>query len=163
VGFRSSLTSVLVPVARVVSSPAYGAYERLVSGLNRSRTKQAVPAGLRPLLAPHLAPSFTFDDVRIVAPAVMPTAQRRARGLTLGHTVYMRVPFDAGDISLVSLLLHELVHVEQAQRWGRKGMAREYGVEWVKAMSYREHPLEVEAYTRQRAALPALKAALGTG
>ena len=72
----------------------------------------------------------------------------------------MRVPFDPADLSLVSLLLHELVHVEQAQRFGRKGMAKEYGVQWVKALSYRDHPLEVEAYTRQRAALPSLRAAL---
>jgi hypothetical protein len=160
VGFRGALTSVLLPVARVASAPAYGAYEKLVRGLNRSRRRLPVPPELRTVLAPHLVPTFEWNGVGIVAPAVMPTAQRRARGLTLGHTVYLRVPFDPADLSLVSLLLHELVHVEQAQRFGRKGMGRQYGVEWVKALSYRNHPLEVEAYTRQRAALPALRAAL---
>ena len=161
VSFRGSLTYVLVPVARVVSAPAYGAYEKVVAGLNRHRSRVPVPGELRTVLAPHLASEFDWDGVRVVAPAVMPTAQRRARGLTLGHTVYMRVPFDPADLSLVSLLLHELVHVEQAQRFGRRGMAKEYGVEWVKALSYRDHPLEVEAYTRQRAALPSLRATLG--
>ena len=61
VSFRGSLTSVLVPVARVVSAPAYGGYEKVVAGLNRHRSRVPVPGELRTVLAPHLASEFDWD------------------------------------------------------------------------------------------------------
>ena len=90
----------------------------------------------------------------------MPTAQRKARGLTLGTTIFLRVELDVSSESVMSLVLHETVHVAQAHRFGHWGMARRYGVEFARAGSYSAHPLEIEAKAHQKASRDALGAAV---
>jgi hypothetical protein len=48
------------------------------------------------------------------------------------------------------LLLHELVHVDQGRRLGRVGFARRYGVGFATTLSYRDNPLEQEAFGFER-------------
>jgi hypothetical protein len=50
----------------------------------------------------------------------------------------------------MSLVLHELVHVDQNRRHGRLGFARRYGVGWASTLSYRQIPLEAEAFEYER-------------
>jgi len=133
------LRSTLVVVAHLLAPVVYGAYELLVRAINRR--PQPIPSDL----AEAVAPFFTDIDltlVRLVAGARIPSGHA---GLTLGSTVFAAGPISARDSEAVSLFVHELVHVRQRFRLGRIGMMRRYGVEWARVLSYRDHPMEVEA------------------
>lgn len=68
---------------------------------------------------------------------------RRVVALTLGRHVFV-----AADRIPVTTLAHELVHVEQYQRHGFFGFLWRYFRQALKH-SYRDIPLEVEAYQRE--------------
>ena len=82
------------------------------------------------------------DRVRIVAPARIPSGHL---GVTIGHRVYLRHRPDPLDPGSRELVLHELAHVRQVERMGLLGFAQGYGVEWARLLSYRDHPMEIEA------------------
>jgi len=128
-----------VTVAKCLSVPVYAVYEGFVRLIN-SRG--------RPLRADLVAvlggavEDLDMDRVEIVERARIPSGHA---GLTLGWTVFVDRSLSATSIADVALLAHELMHVRQCQRWGHWGMAKRYGTEWMRLLSYRDHPLEVEA------------------
>ncbi len=133
------LVSARVGVAWVASVPVYAAYEAFVRAINPT------PQRLEPALVSALGAEVCDMDlsrVRVVAPARIPSGHG---GLTLGRTVFVRRAIDPNNEGHLALVAHELMHVRQAERWGRWGMARRYGVEWIRQLSYHDHPLEVEA------------------
>ena len=69
-------------------------------------------------------------------------SRRPAGGVTLGRTIV--VPEGAEPTE--SLLVHELVHVEQ---WRDPLFPLKYCAQWVRR-GYRGNPYEIEAYRRQR-------------
>jgi hypothetical protein len=105
-------------------------------------------------------PDLDLDGVRTVCPAVIPSARRSTSGLTLGRTVFLRDPPDPASLRSMSLLLHELVHVDQNRRHGRVGFARLYGLGWASTLSYRRIPLEAEAFDYERQRHDALRSAI---
>ena len=79
--------------------------------------------------------------------------------MTFGYRIY----FKKADIEKtergLSLLIHELVHVDQVRRRGNSetAFAGDYGAGFLEAGSYRKNPLEVEAYDFQdKVGVPAL-------
>jgi hypothetical protein len=66
-------------------------------------------------------------------------------GRTLGYAVMLKPRF-AGNSTI---LIHELVHVSQHDRLGRKAFVRRYLVE-MEMMGHARAPLELEAYQKQR-------------
>ena len=68
-------------------------------------------------------------------------------GFTLGHTILLK-PDYAKD---KTLLAHKLVHVNQVERMGQDAFVKRYITE-MEMVGYRHSPLELEAYTRQKAA-----------
>ena len=128
--------------AHILSVPVYCAYELFVRTVNRR------PAVLSAEMRVVVQPYFT-DLVRLRAPAIVPSGHA---GLTLGSNIFVSRPLDAGSPEDMALLIHELVHVRQRMRFGRFAMMRRYGVEWARQLSYRNHPLEVEARQLQRMA-----------
>jgi len=138
------LNRALVGVAHVVSPVVYGAYELFVRAINQA------PGPIPHALATKVGPYFSdidLDLVGLVMPARIPSGHA---GLTLGSTIFVGTRLSAGDVEDVSLLVHELVHVRQRSRLGRVAMMRRYGVEWARVLSYRDHPMEVEARNYER-------------
>ena len=144
------LRRVAVNTGAVVGVSLYFGLEAIVRCCNIGRKRRAVPvvdlgaivspAGFAAL--PDPLASVQFDKVRVVAPARLPIPHV---GITLGHSVFLRHPLDLSRRADQELLLHELVHVGQREREGRLGMAYAYGRGFCEAMSYRRHPMEVEA------------------
>ena len=128
-----------VGVAWVLSVPVYAVYEAFVRAINPA--PRPLDPGLIEALGAEVC-DMDLSRVRVVAPARIPSGHG---GLTLGWTVFVRRAIDPTNAHHLALIAHELMHVRQAQRWGRWGMARRYGVEWIRQLSYRDHPLEVEA------------------
>jgi hypothetical protein len=67
---------------------------------------------------------------------------------TLGHTIYVPDGWEAWDPgSALAVLRHELVHVEQFERWGWGGMVLFYGFFPLPiGLAYARARLELEAY-----------------
>ena len=145
------LSNVLVVVAHVLSPVVYGGYEVLVRVINRS------PRPIPSTLANVLAPYFTDIDlavVRLVMSARIPSGHA---GLTLGNTIFVAGQLSADDTTDLALLAHELVHVRQRSCLGRVAMMRRYGVEWARVLSYRDHPMEIEAQNYQASVTASLR------
>ena len=124
---------------QTLSVPVYGVYEGAVRLVNSG----ARP--LRPELRAAVEPYATdvdLDRVRLREDAHVAAGYS---GITFDHTVFVNRRLDPDVREDIALLIHELVHVRQAARWGHWGMARRYGLAWVMSLSYRDHPLEVEA------------------
>lgn len=90
--------------------------------------------------------------MRVVAGASLPANWLgprifRANAMTFGRTIFV---VDADPFSTarsLTLLAHELVHVDQVRRLGgERAFACAYGRGYVEGGSYRANPLEVEAY-----------------
>ena len=104
------------------------------------------------------------DEVRVVVLETfpMPTdselraeAQRlgygglREGGRTVGYVVMLKPQV----MHNATVLAHELVHVSQVDRLGRKGLLRRYLIEMV-VVGYARSPLELEAYEKQGGSNP---------
>lgn len=133
------LSNLLVAVAHVLSPVVYSGYEVLVRVINRA------PRPIPSTLANVLAPYFTDIDLALVGLVVGARIPSGHAGLTLGRTIFVAGQLSADDTGDVALLVHELVHVRQRFRLGRVTMMRRYGVEWARVLSYRDHPMEIEA------------------
>lgn len=66
-------------------------------------------------------------------------------GITFGHTIRLR--YADGDPAVPTVLAHELVHVEQYERFGFVGFLARY-VWYTLRYGYAKNPLEVEARER---------------
>lgn len=66
-------------------------------------------------------------------------------GRTFGYAIMLKPRF-AGNSTIRT---HELVHVSQHDRLGRKAFVRRYLIE-MEMMGYVRAPLELEAYQKQR-------------
>lgn len=67
--------------------------------------------------------------------------------MTFGHWIVFKGSRIQGTKRGLSLLMHELVHVDQVRRFGGEhAFASRYGQGYLKGGSYRNNPLEVEAY-----------------
>ena len=142
-GTRARVRSWTAPsrwvAGQLLSVPVYAVYEAFVRATNRR------PRPMRPALRDAVCADvgdIDLDAVRVVEDARIVTGHA---GVTFGHTIFVGRTLDPRQVADVDLLVHELAHVRQAVRWGRWGMAQRYGVGWVMALSYRRHPLEVEA------------------
>jgi hypothetical protein len=136
-------------LAQVVSVPVYFVYAALVWLVNTRRDRVPLDPTVAAVMEPFF-PDLDLTAVRIVHPARIPSAQPTTSGLTLGSVVYLQrepVPTNPGGMCL---LLHELVHVDQGRRLGRVGFARRYGVGFATTLSYRDNPLEQEAFGFER-------------
>ncbi len=127
-------------VSRPLSVPVFAIYGALLGLLNPRRGRPISPELLE-ALAPHVS-DLDHRRVRLVSPALIPTGHL---GVTIGHRIYLEVAPDVSDPASMALLLHELAHVRQVERMGLLGFAHSYGVQWAHGLSYRDHPLEVEA------------------
>ncbi len=147
---RSRLRAVGVHVGGMAGVPVYFAVELLVRVMNPRRAR-ALGAAERAVLDPvpdvegsraELLALIDPATVRIVTDARLPTGHR---GMTLGRTIFVRGALDPEGRGDRTLLVHELVHVAQRERWGRVGMARRYAAGYCDGFSYRNHDMEIEA------------------
>jgi Domain of unknown function (DUF4157) len=136
-------------VAHVVSVPAYYSYAATARLVNLSRARRPLAREVVAVLA-HYFPHLDLSSVRVVYPARIPSAQKTTSGLTMGSTIYMKREPALSDERGMRLLLHELVHVDQGRRFGRTGFAHRYGLGYASAWSYRDNPLEQEAFAFER-------------
>lgn len=151
---------VLAGSAQVLSIPVYYAYVAVVRLANLGRRRAPLADDVVALMVPHFD-GLDLSAVRVVQPAIIPSARPSTSGLTLGSTIYLKVAPDARSLPAMRLVLHELVHVRQNAERGGPGFARAYGVGWASHFSYRRNPLEVEAFDHEEQCRPALAAALG--
>ena len=133
------LKNVLIVVAHVLSVPVYLTYELFVRLINGAG--EPIPSDIRATVERYVG-DVDLDRVRLRMGALVPSGHA---GLTLGWRIFIDRELAATNDDDMRLLIHEFVHVRQCQRLGRTGMMRKYGVEWARVLSYREHPLEVEA------------------
>ena len=133
------LKKVLVVVAHVASIPVYFVYELFVRLINGKGAP--IPPDIRARVEPYIS-DVDLDRVQLAMAARVPSGHA---GLTLGWRMFINRELAATNDDDMRLLIHELVHVRQCQRFGRTGMMRKYGVEWARILSYNNHPLEVEA------------------
>ena len=141
---RGVLARVRVGAGQLLSVPVYFGYEVAVRAMNIDRLL-ASRKGLSSALTERVECACGDLDpasIRLVEGARIPT---RHVGVTFGSTVFVARRMDAADRRDARLLVHELTHVRQARRYGRVGMARRYGVEWCRCLSYHHHPFELEA------------------
>lgn len=150
---------VLAGAAHVVAIPVYFTYAAAVRVVNTGRHRSPLSDEVTTLMRPFFD-GLDLSAVRIVHPARIPSARRSTSGLTLGSTIYLKLEPDPTSLRAMRLVLHELVHVQQAEELGRSGFAREYGVGWARHLSYRQNPLEAEAFDYEDECRPALAAAL---
>jgi hypothetical protein len=129
----------LVVVAHVLSVPVYFVYEVFVRTINKR--PQPIPDDLRAVVGDFVA-DVDLDFVTLCMNAQVPSGHV---GITLGRRIFIQGTLDSSKVEDTRLLVHELVHVRQRERFGRLGMMRQYGVEWARILSYVDHPLEVEA------------------
>jgi hypothetical protein len=68
--------------------------------------------------------------------------------MTFGYTIFFKASDYQKSWARLEYLLHELVHVDQVRRRGdsESSFACDYGKGYLAAGSYRNNPLEVEAY-----------------
>jgi hypothetical protein len=151
--------TMLTVLAQVVAIPVFFSFEAFVRLVNTGRPRRPLDPAVIELMRVH-HPEVDLSAVRTVCPAVIPSAQRGTSAMTLGTTIFLREPPDAASGSSMSLLLHELVHVDQNRRYGRIGFAHQYGVGWASTLSYRKIPLEAEAFDYERQCRSALRAAV---
>jgi Domain of unknown function (DUF4157) len=153
--------ALLTAAAQVVAVPLFFSYEAFVRLVNLRRARTPLdPAVAKLMMAHH--PELDLTTVRTVCPAVIPSVQRGTTGLTLGSTIFLREPPDPASMRSMSLVLHELVHVDQNRRHGRLGFARQYGVGWASTLSYRQIPLEAEAFDHEHRQRDALRDAIAS-
>ncbi len=136
---------------QVLSAPVYLAYEALIRLANADRLAGSAP-GLddeKLLRIGGVCGDLDLASIRLVERSRIPTGHA---GITFGSTVFVTRELSSMDESDMRLLVHELTHVRQARRFGRIGMARRYGVEWCRCLSYENHPLEIEARNAERLA-----------
>lgn len=145
------LKKVLVVVAHVLSVPVYLVYELFVRVINGRG--DPIPADVRATIEPY-ANGIDLDRVQLKMAAKVPSGHA---GLTLGRRMFIDRRLVAASNDDMRLLIHELVHVRQCQQFGRIGMMLKYGVEWARVLSYRDHPLEVEANAHEEWAFDLLR------
>jgi hypothetical protein len=155
-GWSDIAKRVLTALAQVVAIPVFFAFEAFVRLVNMRRPRRPLDPAVVELMGAH-HPELDLGCVRTVCPAVIPSAKRGTSGLTLGTTIFLREPPDPANLRSMSLVLHELVHVDQNRRHGRLGFARQYGVGWASTLSYRQIPLEAEAFEYERLRRSALR------
>lgn len=148
-------------LAHVVSVPVYYLYAALVRVVNTRNHCRPLEPAVMALMGPFF-PQLDLATVRVVHPARIPSAQPSTSGLTLGSVVYMQREPVATNPAGMCLLLHELVHVDQCRRLGRAGFARRYGLGFATTLSYRDNPLEQEAFGYERDRRGELLSRLGT-
>lgn len=118
----------------------------------------------RALYAPCFE-STTLDHARVrvtdrfpgaVLDVILPRISRGARldfadsrGLTLNRLILLRPDVDLTTDAGVSLLFHELVHVQQFASLTPRGFVHEYARSWFAERSYRAISLEEQAYELQ--------------
>lgn len=155
--FGRQARSVLV---QLVGVPAFALTELTARVLNFGRRPKSLPPDVVDLLGPYL-PSLDIGSVKTVSPARLPVAQRRFSIMSVGGRVYLEHAPQIDDVRAMTALLHELVHVEQYRRLGRLRFARMYAAGFAAGMSYRENPLEAEAFAIARLHRDELAAAVG--
>ena len=147
----------LIALSQVLSIPVFFAYEGFVRAVNVGRQRAKLPADAATLLASYY-PDLDLSTVRIVQPAVIPSARGSTSALTLGTTIFSKVEPDPTSTRAMWLMLHELMHVDQNRRHGRPGFARRYGVGWARTLNYRDIPLEAEAFAYEASCRDELRA-----
>ncbi|MCP3934230.1 MAG: DUF4157 domain-containing protein [Actinomycetia bacterium] len=143
--------AVRVGFGQVLSVPIYLAYEAIVRLANADRMAASRP-GIDDDWVQRIVGvcgDLDLGSIRLVERSRIPT---RHEGITFGSTVFVTRELSPMDERDMRLLLHELTHVRQGRRFGRLGMARRYGVEWCRCLSYTDHPLEIEARKAERLA-----------
>jgi hypothetical protein len=132
----------------------YFAVRSAASWRNRGRMER----GLREGTIARLTPVFSdldLERVRIVEGASLPPnwvprwvpGSLRADAMTFGYRIYFR--HQCCEVRpAMALLIHELVHVDQVRRRGddESRFACDYGRGYLTGGSYRDNPLEIEAY-----------------
>lgn len=150
---------ILGAAAQVLSVPVYFGFAGVVRVANIGRPRRPLDPDVAALMEPHFT-DLDLTTVRIVHPAVIPSARRSTSGLTIGSTIHLKVAPSADDLRAMRLVLHELVHVRQNADLGSTRFAHRYGVGWARHVSYRENPFEVEAYGYEAECRPTLAAAI---
>lgn len=138
------MSSLRAAAGHVLSAPVYFAYEGFVRLVNLDRIIAAPQQLSQELIAGvgHACADLDLSSVRLVERSRIPTQHV---GVTFGSTIFVNRNLSADSRVDMRLLVHELVHVRQARRFGRFGMARRYGAEWCRCLSYEQHPFEIEA------------------
>lgn len=126
---------------------------------NALRPYLPIPEGVRNRLA-GIFPNDSFRSVFWIDQASLAANHFKSGtdGMTFGmpvtpigfpgNAIYLKPRFDFSDPTFKRLLVHELVHVRQYQKFGGElGFACAYGIGYAKAgFDYRKNPMEVEAY-----------------
>jgi hypothetical protein len=96
-------------------------------------------------------PKLNLTKVEFCINSTLPGNWFQSRDKVAAMTFGYRIYFNRSDIqktrSGLKLLMHELVHVDQVRRKGGEiPFACDYGKGYLRAGSYRQNPMEVEAY-----------------
>jgi len=100
-------------------------------------------------------PDFRFDRVKIGTSGIPIRVLRRfnGAGMTLGHHIYVLPEYyDMQSFRGLSIIAHELKHVEQHERQGMLRHSIMYSIDFIRnRFKYSESlPLEREAYNFER-------------
>jgi hypothetical protein len=134
---------------------AYAAARTACRIRNAGRRRLSLPAEVVRRFAP-LFPALDLTRVRVCPGASLPPNWLgprvfRADGITFGNEIFVVADDPFANRRALRLLLHELVHVDQVRRLGgERAFACAYGRGYVEGGSYRENPLEREAYEIER-------------
>jgi len=150
-----------------------------VKKMNKANLPVLLPQELIVILAPHF-PNVPLDKVRVTWNAKLLSdsgntliqlfnKNKKYDGQTFGFDVYIASPapkncnlknMDADDLKAVSVLIHELVHVEQFVKYG--GKLETFGDKYIRGFFdadriYENNPLEKEAYEKAKVVKQSLK------
>jgi hypothetical protein len=150
------------PIGCELGQRVYRETKRAAVIVNLNRRARPLQAATVARLQP-LYPDTDLGTVRVRTRCRLP-ANRFAEGgsiyaMTFGSTIFFRDELDEHDPGDLVSLMHELIHVDQARRFGGEtGFSCEYGRGYLRGggdlpayiddvTDYHRNPLEAEAYT----------------
>ena len=152
----------ILPVGCALGRSVFDETKRSAQIVNIARPRRSLQAATIVRLKP-LFPTLDLTTVNVRTRCRLPSNQFRQTGsiyaMTFGNTIYWRDELDeTNPVDLVKLI-HEIVHVDQARRFGgESAFACEYGKGYIagggalpgyidQPTAYHRNPLEAEAYS----------------
>lgn len=128
----------------------YSGAKALALAANVQRKRRKLWASTKKLMKNYF-PKLDLGKVRFCIHSSLPgnwfTSRDSVQGMTFGYTIFFKGTNLQKSRAGLKLLMHELVHVDQVRRKGGEiAFACAYGKGYLSGGSYRQNPMEVEAY-----------------
>ena len=151
----------VMPVGCTLGRAVYRETKRTAQLANVTRPWQELEPDSLEMLR-QLFPELAVEKIRYRTRCRLPSNRFRQTGriyaMTFGYSIYWRGDFDERDPRQMVDFIHEVVHVDQARRFGSEAaFACEYGKGYLEGggqlpatirnpTAYHRNPLEAEAY-----------------